>query len=106
MPNVILTEEVAGALAGKQPVVAVEWAKEKRLDSSPGRLFQSRLEESVRARGAIPASIAVIQGRIHIGLTEVERERLAETRLVKLTEANLAHGIALGRPARRPPERA
>ena len=94
MIEVILSDEVEVALAARRPIVAVEWAKEKRLEVRAGQPFQSRLEAAVRSRGAVPASIAIIDGRIRIGLNESERATLAETKLAKLTEANLAHGLA------------
>ncbi len=59
-----------------------------------------RVEATVREAGATPATIAVIAGRIHIGLDAATLEDLAATpgqQVMKLSRADLAACLALGR---------
>jgi pseudouridine-5'-phosphate glycosidase/pseudouridine kinase len=57
------------------------------------------VERIVRSTGSIPATIAVIGGRIKIGLHPAELERLADQRsnptAVKLSRRDIAAAIAL-----------
>ena len=56
------------------------------------------LEAIVRAAGAVPATIGVLGGRLTVGLTPAELERLAETpEVLKLNPGNLAAAIASGK---------
>src|SRR5206468_2690128 len=49
------------------------------------------------ARGAVPATIAVIDGMLRVGLSATELEQLAQTRVpMKLSRADLAYAIATG----------
>ena len=59
------------------------------------------VEAIVREGGAIPAAIAVLDGRIHVGLDRVRLERLARAAagdVMKLSRADLAYGVVSGRP--------
>jgi pseudouridine-5'-phosphate glycosidase len=57
-----------------------------------------RVEAEVRAAGAVPATIAVMGGRLHVGLTEAELETLARARdVMKLSRADIAACLAAGR---------
>lgn len=57
-----------------------------------------RVEAAVRAAGATPATIAVLAGRIHVGLTDAELEQLGQARdVMKLSRADLALCLSLGR---------
>jgi hypothetical protein len=48
--------------------------------------------------GAVPATIAVMGGRIHVGLTAAELDMLGQARdVMKLSRADLAACLALGR---------
>ena len=50
-----------------------------------------RVEQIVRDNGAVPATIAVLDGRIKIGLSQLELERLAQSKnVLKLSRADLA----------------
>jgi pseudouridylate synthase len=54
-----------------------------------------RVQEEVRAHGATPATIAVIDGTLHIGLTEAQLDALGTAQTVaKLSRADLAACIA------------
>ena len=50
----------------------------------PANLETARqMEAAVRQHGAVPATIAVLQGRLHVGLTEPELEFLATARNIR-----------------------
>jgi pseudouridine-5'-phosphate glycosidase len=70
--------DVQAALAGGSPVVALESALITHGLPWPHNLETARtLERIVRAHGATPATIAVLDGRIKVGLTGDELSRLA-----------------------------
>lgn len=51
------------------------------LQPYPTNLETARaVEQCVRDNGAVPATVALIDGRVHIGLTDTELERLATAR--------------------------
>jgi len=55
------------------------------------------VEAKVRAHGAVPATIAIMGGRIHIGLTDAELDALGKSRdVAKLSRADLAACLATG----------
>jgi pseudouridine-5'-phosphate glycosidase len=59
----------------------------------------AELEEAVRRGGAVPATIGVLDGRLRVGLTKTELERLAAARgVAKLNLSNLASHLATGAP--------
>jgi pseudouridine-5'-phosphate glycosidase len=69
---------VAEALQARRPVVALESAVITHGFAAPANLeIARRMEEAVREEGALPATIAVLDGRPHIGLSEQELRRLA-----------------------------
>lgn len=58
----------------------------------------ARVEAIIAEEGALPATIAVISGRLKVGLSDGERETLATTPgAMKLSRADLAYAIAEGR---------
>src|SRR5262249_50862301 len=57
------------------------------------------VEEVVRRGGAVPASIAALDGKLRVGIGRGELERLAKARdVLKLSRADLAYGVVSGRP--------
>jgi pseudouridine-5'-phosphate glycosidase len=57
-----------------------------------------RVEAEVRAAGAVPATIAVLGGQLHIGLADLELEELSRARdVLKLSRADLAVALTTGR---------
>lgn len=70
--------EVAAALAAGEPVVALESSVIAQGLPRPTNLETARLlEATVRGAGATPATIAVLDGKLRIGLPVRELERLA-----------------------------
>jgi pseudouridine-5'-phosphate glycosidase len=56
------------------------------------------VEQIVRQNGAIPATIAILDGSIHVGLENVELKKLAQTKdVVKVSRADIAFTIANGK---------
>jgi pseudouridine-5'-phosphate glycosidase len=93
-------DEVARALAGNAPVVALETTVVTHgLPHPDGVATALMLEQTVRDAGATPATIGIIGGCLHIGLTPGELEHLATTPYVaKVNLSNLAAAISSGRP--------
>ncbi|MEV4160529.1 pseudouridine-5'-phosphate glycosidase [Nonomuraea dietziae] len=89
--------EVAEALASGAPVVALESTIISHGLPQPRNLEVAReLEEIVRKAGAVPATIAVLDGVARIGLDEVELVRIAtEPGLRKLGQRDLPVAAAL-----------
>ncbi|AXQ93537.1 pseudouridine-5'-phosphate glycosidase [Cereibacter azotoformans] len=93
-----LHPEVAEALHAGQPVVALESTIITHGMPYPQNVETAReVEAEVRAAGAVPATIAVMEGRIRVGLAEAELERLAlAEEVMKLSRADLAVCLATG----------
>jgi pseudouridine-5'-phosphate glycosidase len=76
-----LSEEVREALAAGRPVVALESSLVAQGLPAPHNLETARAAEAeVRARGAVPATIAVAEGRVVVGADRALLERLADPR--------------------------
>ncbi|MRX51405.1 pseudouridine-5-phosphate glycosidase [Paracoccus sp. S-4012] len=94
--------EIAAALAERRPVVALESTIVTHGMPWPQNLEMARsVEATIREEGATPATIAVMDGRIHVGLTDAQLERLArlpQAEVMKLSRADLAVALATGRP--------
>ncbi|WP_086822849.1 pseudouridine-5'-phosphate glycosidase [Allokutzneria sp. NRRL B-24872] len=92
-------EEVAGALAEGRAVVALESTLLSHGLPAPANLAAGReLERIVRERGAVPATIAVLDGAAVVGLTDAELQRVCDpaNKLVKLSRRDLGPAFALG----------
>ena len=73
--------EVAAALAGGSPVVALESTLISHGLAYPSNLEVARASEAaVREAGAVPATVAIRDGRLVVGLTDAELEALATAR--------------------------
>lgn len=90
--------EVAAARAENRPIVALESTIITHGMPWPQNVETARLVEAeVRAHGAVPATIAVIAGQIHIGLTSDQLEALGQMKNVaKLSRADLAVCLSQG----------
>ncbi|WP_290747426.1 pseudouridine-5'-phosphate glycosidase [Amaricoccus sp.] len=93
-----VSPEVAEALAGGRPVVALESTIVTHGMPHPANVETARAVEAVvRAGGAVPATIAVSGGAIEVGLPEARLEALAAARDVrKLSRADLAVALSEG----------
>ena len=90
--------EVAKALADKTAIVALESTIITHGMPYPQNVETARVvEETVRTHGATPATIAVMDGQLHIGLTETQLTTLAQsTNVAKLSRADMAACMATG----------
>jgi pseudouridylate synthase len=96
----LISDEVAASLAARRAVVALETTIVSHGMPWPENLETAlAVEEIIRAAGAIPASIAVLGGKLRVGLGRGELESLAKARdVLKLSRADLAFGLVSGRP--------
>ncbi|WPB73056.1 pseudouridine-5'-phosphate glycosidase [Archangium violaceum] len=93
------SEEVRRAKEQGVPLVALETSVVAQGLPYPDNLGAARAcEEAVRRAGAVPAPIAVVDGKVFIGLEEPQMRRLAEgkERLLKLASRDLPVAIAQG----------
>ena len=98
MTDITYSPEVATALADGAPVVALESTIITHGMPWPDNLSTARqVEQTVRDHGATPATIAVLNGTLHVGLTDAELETLAQAKdVAKLSRADLAVCMARG----------
>jgi pseudouridine-5'-phosphate glycosidase len=95
------TPEVKDALSAGRPVVALESTIITHGMPWPGnRDMALEVEAVIRAEGAVPATIAVIDGRLHAGLDEAAITALAQAKdVMKLSRADFAYALAKAAPA-------
>ncbi|MHC2797626.1 pseudouridine-5'-phosphate glycosidase [Mesorhizobium jarvisii] len=98
-PFIDIHAPVAQALAAGRPVVALESTIITHGMPYPDNgAMAANVEKIISDGGAIPATIAVVGGRIKIGLSDGERESLAMTGdAMKLSRADLGFAVAQGR---------
>lgn len=91
-----IQDEVKRALRLNQPVVALESTVITHGLPHPHNLALARdMETTVRTDGAVPATIAVLHGEIHVGLTNDELVALARTpSAIKISRRDFATAIA------------
>jgi pseudouridine-5'-phosphate glycosidase len=84
--------EVAAALSEGRPVVALESTIISHGLPRPENLRVAReVEETVRRHGAVPATIAVLDGRVRIGLADDDLARVADLDdIVKVSVRDIA----------------
>ncbi len=90
-----LSPEVEAALAANRPVVALESTIVSHGMPWPENIETAlAVEDVVRENGAVPASVAVMDGKLRIGLDRAALETLAKADdVLKLSSADLAYGI-------------
>jgi pseudouridine-5'-phosphate glycosidase len=90
------TDEVAEAMAAGAPVVALESTIITHGMPYPHNVETARrVEAEVRASAAVPATIAVMNGRVKIGLSEADLDALAQAKdVAKLSRADIAVCVA------------
>lgn len=99
MPKLPLSTspEVAEALAAGRPVVALESTIISHGLPRPDNLVAAQeFEAIVRDAGAVPATIAVLDGELKAGLTSPELERIAHEDIPKLSVRDLPVVLAQG----------
>ncbi len=99
MIDIHYCDEVAEARAKGAPVVALESTIITHGMPFPQNVETARrVEQAVRAGGATPATIAVIAGRLHVGLSDPQLLALGQAQgVMKLSRADMAACLALGK---------
>ncbi len=94
-----LSPEVAQALADRKPVLAFESTIISHGMPYPRNVETAReAETAAREAGVAPATIAVMDGRILVGLTDAQLERLAtEKDVLKVSRRDMAWALAARR---------
>ena len=95
-PYLSLSEEVADAIEAGKPVVALE-----STIISHGMPYPQNVETAVgletlaRAEGAVPATVALLEGKIRVGLGDAELKRLGSNPdVTKVSRRDLPHVLA------------
>ena len=91
--------EVAEALAGGRGVVALESTiLAHGLPRGDNRRIADEIEDAVRDAGSVPATIAVLDGTVHIGLDDDALDRIChEDDVLKLSIRDVGVAVALKR---------
>ncbi|XP_068258429.1 uncharacterized protein [Nyctibius grandis] len=89
---------VQEALMEGRPVVALESTIITHGMAYPQNLSMAReVEEIVTTNGAVPATVGILRGRIHVGLTNEELEFLASSKnIVKVSRRDLPFVLSQG----------
>lgn len=98
-PPLSFSSEVDHARADGTPLVALESTIITHGMPYPQNVETARrVEDAVRAEGAVPATIAIMDRVVKVGLDAAELDALAQTEdVAKLSRADLAHCLASGR---------
>ncbi len=98
-PDLDIAPEIAAALAEGRAVVALESTIIAHGMPYPDNLEVAReIERIIRHAGAVPATIAILKGRLKVGLGEAELQHLAQSReIAKASVRDLPVLLATGR---------
>src|SRR3954447_4530378 len=97
-PPLVLADEVSDAIASHRPVVALESTIISHgLPTSTSAATAREIEDAVRRGGAVPATVAVVDGAVRVGLSDEELMRVAEDDdVVKTSIRDLGPVLARG----------
>lgn len=100
-PTIQFSDEVREAITSRSPIVALESTIISHGLPRPQNLDVAREVESiVRSHGAVPATIAVIDGIAHIGLSDSSLQAIAHRDdIAKASSRDLAIIVAAGKSA-------
>ena len=91
-----ISAEVAAALKEHRPVVALETSIVGQGLPAPHNLRAARESEAaIRKEGAVPATVAVLDGRLRVGLDDGELVRIAAG-AIKVSSRDLGPALAKG----------
>ena len=98
MIDIQYSPEVAEARAEGRPLVALESTIITHGMPFPQNVETARrVEAEIREAGAVPATIAILDGRLHVGLTDAQLDRLGQASdVAKLSRADFAACLARG----------
>lgn len=91
-----LSEEVKAALQSNQPIVALESSLISHSMPYPANFETAKMvEQSIRNHGAVPATIAIYQGKIHIGIDDTIMRHLASSdQIIRASRRDLAYVLS------------
>jgi len=94
----VYSEEVQDARKSGAPIVALESTIITHGMPFPQNVETARqVEAEIRTNGAVPATIAIMNGKIHIGLSDAELDTLGQAKdVAKLSRADLAAKLVTG----------
>ena len=95
----VFSEEVRAARLAGKPVVALESTIISHGMPYPQNVQTAReVERIIREHGAVPATIAIMHGKIHIGLADAELEQLGQSAdALKVSRRDLAYALSTGK---------
>ncbi|MEC9197082.1 MAG: pseudouridine-5'-phosphate glycosidase [Pseudomonadota bacterium] len=98
MIDITYAPEVAAAKEKNLPIVALESTIITHGMPYPQNVETARrVEQTIRDGGAVPATMAVLDGKLHAGLTDAQLDKLGQAKNVaKLSRADFAACIATG----------
>ncbi|WP_027409985.1 pseudouridine-5'-phosphate glycosidase [Anoxybacteroides tepidamans] len=93
----VFSEEVAKAIKEKRPIVALESTIISHGMPYPQNVQTAKeVEELIRENGAVPATIAILDGKIKIGLNDEELEFLGTSKEIeKVSRRDLPYIVAM-----------
>jgi pseudouridylate synthase len=93
-----IKEEVKDALANNKPIVALESTIISHGMPYPENIISAKRSEAIiREAGAVPATIAIIKGRIKIGLTESDLDHMGkDSGITKASRRDMAMILSKG----------
>ena len=95
-PVLQVSQEVADALATGRPVVALETSIVGQGLPAPHNLRAAHgCEAAIRKEGAVPASVAVLDGKVRVGLSASDLDRIAAG-AIKVSSRDLGPAVARG----------
>ncbi|TKA58892.1 hypothetical protein MBOVa_7040 [Mycoplasmopsis bovis 8790] len=94
--NIVFSKEVESALKHKRPVVALESTIITHGMPYPKNVEMAlNVESIIRKQGAVPATIAIINGVIHVGLENHQIEELAKLKnVIKTSKRDFGYVLA------------
>ncbi|WP_296590730.1 pseudouridine-5'-phosphate glycosidase [Roseibium sp.] len=96
---IVYSSEVKAALAENLPLVALESTIITHGMPFPRNVETARqVEADIRSEGAVPATIALMDGKIMVGLEDHDLDRLAQAEdVMKCSRADLTFALSTGR---------
>ncbi|KAJ6260628.1 Pseudouridine-5'-phosphate glycosidase [Drechslerella dactyloides] len=96
--NIRISADVLSGMSRKQPILGLETAIYTHGFPKPNNFdLAMEMEEMVRANGAIPATIGILNGEIYIGMTKDQLKELAESagseKTIKVSQRDIAYTI-------------
>lgn len=93
--KIVYSNEVLNAIREKKPIVALESTIITHGMPYPSNVEMAvEVENKVRENNSIPATIAIINGIIHVGLEKEELEYLAKASAIKVSKRDLGYVLA------------